>query len=342
MRRTVVVAGVVAGLVVIGLTTLNLAPDAEDSTGTASSTSVAPQPGATGSPAADDATGLTQRESLSTEPGGAAIAPGPGAAVPDTAFAPNQSGSRPSAVVPGKPKVVRTGQVDVEVKDGGVGGAFDLVVALATANQGFVSDSSLNQGDRPSGHLTLRVPTDRLDATLAALGGLGKVGEQRIRGEDVTGQLVDVGARISSLQSQEAALRTLLGKAQTTGEILQVQDQMFAVRTQLEQLQAQQASLADQASYATLTVTLHEPGAAAAAKPSRENVFERAWERAVSNSAAVGSGIILALAWSTPLLALAAVAGLGYRLVRGRRRRPTAATPATSATPATPATGASV
>lgn len=234
------------------------------------------------------------------------------------------------AVAAGQPKVVKSGQIDLSVDKGGVASAFDRVTALAQANLGFVSDSSLSTGATPSGRLTIRVPEDHLGSVLAGLSGLGKVDQQQLQGQDVTGQLVDLDARITSLRAEEDALRTLLGKAQTTAEILQVQDKLFGVRTQIEQLGAQQGSLSDRAAYASMTVTLHEPAPAVVRppRPVHDGLLARAWQRAAHNSAAVVSGLVLLLAWLAPALAVALVVGPVALLVLRRRRRAAAASAA--------------
>src|SRR5207247_73958 len=98
--------------------------------------------------------------------------------------------------------------------------------------------------DGASWSRTVRVPAASFDNARRDLRALGKVETESIRGEDVTGQLVDFDARIRSLQAQEDALRTLMGRANQVGEILQIQNQLFDVRQQIEQLQAQRGQLA--------------------------------------------------------------------------------------------------
>src|SRR5262249_16386738 len=141
--------------------------------------------------------------------------------------------------------------------------AFARASAIAGRYQGFVSDSSSQTHDKEAseGTLNLRVPADRFDDARADLARLGKVDHVDISGQDVSAQLVGFAARIRSLQAQEQALETLLSKARSVGEVLEVQGQLFDVRQQIEELQAQQANLDAQATFATINVTLFEPGA---------------------------------------------------------------------------------
>jgi len=205
--------------------------------------------------------------------------------------------------------------------------AFDAITAAATAEGGYVSASTTSAtstgpegdhtGEHPrSGDLTLRVPSDRFDAVHRRLAELGTVEQEQLRGDDVTAQLVDFDARLKSLQAEEEALRTLVGRATTVGEVLQVQSQLFDVRQQVERLQAQRDQLDQQATLASIHVTVHEPGIAF--QPPRPTTgLARALARALAGATAVVGGSIVMVGWLTPV----AVAGLVvFAAVRLRRR----------------------
>jgi hypothetical protein len=232
-----------------------------------------------------------------------------------------------TSVVPGSPRVVRTADLRVKVGKGGFGVAFDRVASIAAANGGFVSSSSTSTAeDARSGQVTVRVPADRFDAARQGLGALGEVEEQSIRGEDVSGQLVDYDARLKSLQAQEDALRVLVGQAKAVGEVLQVQSSLFTVRQQIEQLKAQKANLEQSASLSTIQVALFEPGAAAVVRPAEDDrSLARSFEQAVDGMLAVVGGMIVVVGWLVPVAVLGLLVWGGSRLLR---RRPAAQVPA--------------
>ena len=231
-----------------------------------------------------------------------------------------------TAVVPGSPRVVRTADLRVKVGKGGFGVAFDRVASIAAANGGFVSSSSTSTAeDARSGQVTVRVPADRFDAARQGLGALGEVEEQSIRGEDVSGQLVDYDARLKSLQAQEDALRVLVGQAKAVGEVLQVQSSLFTVRQQIEQLKAQKANLEQSASLSTIQVALFEPGAVAIVRPVDDRSLARSFEQAVDGMLAVVGGMIVVVGWLVPVTVLGLLVWGGSRLLR---RRPSAQVPA--------------
>ena len=221
----------------------------------------------------------------------------PGAADPQAAL-----GQPP---VPVGPRVVRTADVSLRVGEGSFSRAFDQVTAIATAEGGYVSGSTMStasaepvsdgsHGRARAGELTVRVPADRFDSVRRTVAGLGTIEQEQIRGEDVTAQIVDYDARLKSLQAEEEALRALVGRATAVGEVLQVQSQLFQVRQQVETLQAQRDQLDRQATLATIHVSLMEPGAAT--RPSPEPTgLAHAVERALAGSGAVIGGTIVVL-----------------------------------------------
>ena len=236
----------------------------------------------------------------------------------------------PAQVVPGSPRIVRTADVRVKVDEGGFNAAFDRVASVAAANGGFVSSSSTGSvDDARSGTLTVRVPADRFDTVRLALNELGDVESQSIRGDDVSGQLVDYEARLRSLQAQEESLLVLVGRATAVGEVLQVQSTLFGVRQQIEQLKAQKANLEQSVSLATLQVSLFEPGAAGATRPVDDQPsLARSFEEAVDGMVSVVGGMIVVLGYLIPIAVLGLVVWGASRVLR---RRPAPAAPAAPA-----------
>ena len=256
---------------------------------------------------------------------GGAAAPGFSGKAEIAPLPPDGGGT--TAVVPGSPKVVRTADVRVKVAKGGFNGAFDRVASVAAANGGFVSSSSTaTVDDARSGILTVRVPVDRFDSVRLALGELGEIESQSIRGEDVSGQLVDYEARLRSLQAQEESLLVLVGRATAVGEVLQVQSTLFNVRQQIEQLKAQKANLEQSVSLATLQISLFEPGAAGVIRPvDDEPSLARSFEEAVDGMVSVVGGMIVVVGYLIPVVVLGLVVWGAGRVVR---RRPMPQAPA--------------
>jgi hypothetical protein len=167
--------------------------------------------------------------------------------------------------------------------------------------------------------VTLRVPDGAVAGTLAALGRYGTVTSTSLHGRDVTGQVVDLAAEITNLTSEEQAVRALLAKAGSVRNILSIQQSLFSLQGQIQELTAQHNSLDSQVQYATVVVAL-ATAAPPGRVPSRPSTVARFWHLASGHTVAAVRGVFLGIGWAAPLLLLAAVLGGGWW---GFRRRQT-------------------
>ena len=71
----------------------------------------------------------------------------------------------------------------------------------------------------------------------------------------MTGEIVDLDARIRNLKASETALVAYAEQAPKVTDLLEIQSRLTDTRSQIEQLTAQEAQLSDQSAMATLTVT---------------------------------------------------------------------------------------
>lgn len=227
-------------------------------------------------------------------------------------------------------RVVKTASLEIEVASGGFAAAFSKVPTIAAANGGFVaSSSSLQGGDegrQAAGTLVVRVPSENFDATRRQLVDLGDLQAQQLKGDDVGGQLADLDARLRNLRSHEEAIRLLMTKTGTIGETIEVQRQLSTVREQIEQLAAQQARLNDAVAYATITLSLAEPGIAFDPRGDGSPLGD-AFGRALDGAESVLAALIVGLGYLVPLAALAGAAWWAARPILARRRPAAAAAP---------------
>jgi hypothetical protein len=254
------------------------------------------------------------------EPAGPAAAPS-AAASSSAEKATGGSGaySQPGATgAPGAPvdeaKIVRTGSLDLQVGDlaSALVKAHDAIVGMG----GYVGQSQeSNDGDRSTATVSYRVPVDRWDDARTALRGLAtKVNGEQQNAIEVTGQLIDLGARIDNLRASEKALQGILEKATKVQDILDVEGRLSDVRGQIEELDAQRAHLADQAALSTLTVTFRLPVVAVVEAQRGWNPGDEV-DRASASlldllQTGASAGIWFVIVWMPSLLFLGVVLGL--------------------------------
>jgi hypothetical protein len=220
--------------------------------------------------------------------------------------------------LPSSEHIVRRGELRLRVPRD-VPGAVDRVGVIASGLGGFVADSATSSSGRAAtADLTIRVPAARFDEARRRLRALGKVEGTELSGEDVGGQLVDLDARLRSLRSEEVALDGLLGEARDIPQILQVRDRLTSVRTQIEQLAGQQASLQDQAAMSTIHVSLRRAGSPAKPRPADDHLGLRESLRTAAHATvAVAGGIAITAGALLPIALLALVAWVVVRRRQG-------------------------
>ena len=229
----------------------------------------------------------------------------------------------PPLAAPIEQRIVKTGEVTLEVEE--VGEALGRVRALAVELGGYVGGSQAGTlDDRAS--LTIRIPAAAFDEAIARLHEMdAEVVAEATREQDVTGQVVDLEARIDNLRASETSYRELVARAERVEDILAVQSRLDEVRGQIEQLTAQLDAIEGQAALSTLTITL-VPKAAPIVEQTEAWDPGAQLDRALASLVGIGQGLLdgaiwFAVVWLPILLVLAAIVLVALRGVLEVRRR---------------------
>ena len=196
----------------------------------------------------------------------------------------------------------------------------DRVVDLVEAAGGQVALNRQDPSGRPSADLTLRIPAEGFPATLDDIERQGDVRDVSIRSTDVTARVTDTATRVANLRTSIARLQQLLARADSSSALVEIEGALTERQGSLEQLLAEQRTLADQVDLATLTVAVVPPAAASASGPVDFLAGLATGTRGlVAALGALAVGLGLALPWLVLLAALAAAALGVRRLVRRTR-----------------------
>lgn len=183
--------------------------------------------------------------------------------------------------------VVQNAHIDVQVPD--AKRALSEATGMAQGLGGFVESSGMSgyQGGLPSASVTLRIPQTKFSVAMERLRGMGQVLSESSSGEDVTAQYADVDARLKVLRQEEEQYRTILGQTKKISEVLEVKDRLGQVRQEIESLDAQRATLKDQARLSTIQATFQQ--AEVIGQPEQpKNWLEDVWAKAINGLSAVG------------------------------------------------------
>ncbi|MER5362990.1 DUF4349 domain-containing protein [Streptomyces sp. NPDC002785] len=298
--RTILAAGLLAGL--LALSGCGAADSASDTSAGDEKSAVAPaRQGAVDSAAGKSAQGAPEGGGSSAER------------------------KNPDALPAGS-HVIRTASLSVEVKS--VPKAAAAARAVAESSGGLVSREETERVDdtREMSHIVLRVPQGEYDAVLRDLAGAGKLLSRTSSAKDVTDQVVDVESRTATQRASVARVRKLMEQAEKLTDVVALEGELSSRQASLESLLAQQESLKDRTTLATITLDLSEPETVAkdgGDDPGFLDALGGGWHAFVT----MLRWLAMAAGAAAPFLAAAAVLLLLWRLLRRRlpgRRAPRA------------------
>lgn len=231
-------------------------------------------------------------------------------------------------------KIIRNADLTIEVASPTE--TQSKVVSIAEAHGGFVVNSEAKQRDNGDAtHRTLdiklvvRIPENQFGTVLDKVRGLASNrNEEKITGQDVTEEFIDLEARIKTQRALEAQFLQIMKQAGKIEDALEVQRQIAEVRTEIEKLEGRKRFLENRSSLSTITVNILAP------KPIAVNTsgFGRSVRDSISDSVDVGAQIVLffvrfviVMIPITLLLLLPGGLLLRYFIRRARRMRLAAA-----------------
>jgi hypothetical protein len=222
------------------------------------------------------------------------------------------------------PMIVRTATVTIIVGD--TARSIDRITSLVEQNGGYVSASNIwRETEQLRGKLTVRIPSTRLHQTLAAIRTSAiRIQSETMTSDEVTQEYVDLGSQLRNFEATESELRELMTAvrehSRKASEVLEMSQQLTAIRGQIEQARGRMRYLEQMTSYATVNVELIPD---AVAKP----VVEAGWQPvAIAKDAAraltnvlkeIAAAAIWLLIYALPIVLLLCLgAAITWKVVR--------------------------
>lgn len=235
----------------------------------------------------------------------------------------DQQQPRPAAAVAkaafNQRKLIFTADVGLLVDD--FSSAAQRIPGLIEAHGGYLAIAKVNHttGSKLSGRWGARVPVDRYQLFLDALGELGDVEMQTQSTQEVTEEYVDVESRIAGKQQLEQRILNLLqSQAGTLEQVIEVERELGRVRVEIEQMQGRLRYLADQVALATVTISVRErespePIAAPVPPPTFVTRVRDTWNRSLSLLQSLGESLAITCVFCAPwLAAIVPIGALGW------------------------------
>ena len=234
------------------------------------------------------------------------------------------------ATAPAMPRmIVRSADVRIVVAD--TSKAVDAVTKSVEGVGGYVSGSNIwREGELLRAKITLRVPADKLTATLASIRAQAKrVENETVTSEDVSQEFVDLESRVRNLEATETELLELLKVARVNSrkatEVLEVHNQLTVIRGQIEETRGRMRYLSQVTAMSSIALDV-VPDAIA------QPVVQKGWEPLVVVKDAsralvallqnIGTALIWIVIYIVPILGMLALAiAVLIRIARRSRTR---------------------
>ena len=134
---------------------------------------------------------------------------------------------------------------------------------MAESMGGFVVESYLYQQTLdggmqvPHATITVRVPVGKLDEALAQIkAGAVEVESANVSGQDVTSDYTDLSSRLKNLEAAESQLQEIMDEAKRTEDVLNIFNELVAVREQIEVIKGQMEYYEESAALSKISVNI--------------------------------------------------------------------------------------
>lgn len=193
-------------------------------------------------------------------------------------------------------KIIRNADLTMEV--GSTTDTQHRIVSIAEAHGGFVvtSEAKQRESKEPAQRtldirLVVRIPENRFGSALDQIRGLtSNLTEEKVSGQDVTEEFIDLEARIRTQKALEAQFLQIMRQTGKIVDALEVQRQIAEVRSDIERLEGRKRFLENRSSLSTITVNIISPKPMVVVPTTG---FRSSVREAVSESVDVGSEIVL-------------------------------------------------
>ena len=167
-------------------------------------------------------------------------------------------------------------------------------------------------------NMTVRIPKAHFDVFVTELsGGVKKIDEKSITVQDVTEEFIDSTARLAVKKETEQGYLRLLNQAKTIKDILDIQNELQDIRSDIESIEGRLRYLKNSVNFSMLHISMYQQIEAASETGS---LFMPVWD-AIKGGVQAFAAVCIALLYGWVFIALGIAAMLIILRLRKRRRK---------------------
>lgn len=227
-------------------------------------------------------------------------------------------------------KLIRTMTVDAETDD------MDLLLAQLDERirelGGYVESKSMRNGSKSAtrsyryADLTIRIPVERLDEFIEHVKDQTNVVQYYEHADDITLSYVATQSRITALETEQTRLLELLAKAENMSDLLQIEQRLTDVRTELEEVTSQLRLYDNLVDYGTIELSITEVQEYTVVE--EETVWQRIagglkdnWEKLCDGLTELFIFLVVSLPYLIPVGAAAAITWIAVKLAMKKTKK---------------------
>lgn len=186
---------------------------------------------------------------------------------------------------------------------------------------GFLVNSSVNKPEESAnGYITVRIPDEKKDQALDTFKKIGnKVVSENVLSHDITEEYQDIAASLEVLTKTKIKYEEILNKAEEIDDILNVQQKLTSLQSQIDNLKGQQKYYEQSVNLTKITIYLSTDEISLPYAPSNswqpKAIFKQAIRSLVQTFRGIGSLFIWALVYVPIILPTYAI----IRIIKKRK-----------------------
>jgi len=214
-------------------------------------------------------------------------------------------------------QLIKEGSLDFETSD--IMETRQHIETLVQKYKAYISqEDERTTASRIYQDITVRIPKTHFDSFLSELSGdIKKFDNKSVTVQDVTEEFVDSTARLAVKKETEQGYLRLLNQAKTIKDILDIQNELQDIRSDIESIEGRLRYLKNSVNFSTLHISMYQQIEAASETGS---VFMPIWD-AIKGGVQAFAAVCIALLYGWVFIALGIAAMLIILRLRKRRRK---------------------
>lgn len=217
--------------------------------------------------------------------------------------------------------LIKTGYINFETTD--IKASRTLLYELISKYKAYVSSEDENNSNRMiEVNLTIKIPKDNFDLFWSEVENTERsISNKNIGIQDITEEFIDISARLAVKKETEKTYLRLLSTAKNVKDVLDIQDQIQNIRSEIESIEGRLKYLEKEVAYSTLDIRMYQFVAKSNYSPIRTSFFRRALASLKSGVGIFGEVILAVLnAWLFILIPLVIAFFIRWKFYRKKRK----------------------